>query len=347
MVWHHRRSSLKAYLRQQWGYGKAEAMLERKWPEKYNAIGHLSWAGRIYADHLTQLFTPRRGRIYHGTWGSALFQSVYEAVPGTLASFVTMPEWYLITVSLALVSALGFLWSPLFLAFPLFVVALGASVSQAIKGASRATFPTPVTSWLAKATRYALTALLHFLQPMARLHGRLQWGLSPWRHGVAGAVVPKMRVESVWSEQWRDPAAWLSDLESDLRRRGVLVFRGGDFDRWDFQLRRGMFASTRLMLAIEEHGGGRQLARVKMWPRFSRAAGVIAGIAALLAAFAAFEREYVTAVALAGVFAAISLRAVQECASSMRAVSDSLQRGEPEPQSAEDNRVLEPSRASA
>jgi cellulose synthase/poly-beta-1,6-N-acetylglucosamine synthase-like glycosyltransferase len=347
MVWHHRRSSMKAYLRQQWGYGKAEAMLERKWPEKYNAIGHLSWAGRIYADHLTQLFTPRRRRVYHGTWGSALFQSVYEAVPGTLASLVTMPEWYLIIASLALVSALGTLWSPLLLAVPLFVVALGASVMQAIKGASRATFPTPVTSWSAKASRYALTALLHFLQPMARLHGRLQWGLSPWRHGVAGAVVPKMRVESVWSEQWKEPAAWLSDLESELRRRGVLVFRGGDFDRWDLQLRRGMFASTRLMLAIEEHGGGRQLARVKMWPRFSRAAGVIAGIAALLAAIAAFEHEYVTAVALAGVFGVIGLRAVQECASSMRAVSDSLQQGDPEPQSAKDNRVLQPSRASA
>ncbi len=47
MVWHHRRSSTRAYLRQQWGYGKAEAMLERKWPEKYNLVGHLSWRGRM------------------------------------------------------------------------------------------------------------------------------------------------------------------------------------------------------------------------------------------------------------------------------------------------------------
>jgi O-antigen biosynthesis protein len=30
MVWHRRRSSTHAYLRQQWGYGKAEAMLEQK-----------------------------------------------------------------------------------------------------------------------------------------------------------------------------------------------------------------------------------------------------------------------------------------------------------------------------
>jgi hypothetical protein len=74
---------------------------------------------------------------------------------------------------------------------------------------------------------------------------------------------------------------------------------------------------------------------------------VIAGIAALLAAIAAFEHEYVTAVALAAVFGVIGLRAVQECASSMRAVSDSLQHGDPEPESAKDNRVFQPSHASA
>lgn len=322
-------------------------MLERKWPEKYNAIGHLSWAGRIYADHLTQLFTPRRRRIYHGTWGTALFQSVYEPLPGTLGSFVTLPEWYLVILALGVVSAFGVLWPPLLVTLPLFSGALGASMMHAIKGASRANFPTPVTSWTARARRYCLTALLHFLQPMARLRGRMQWGLSPWRHGVGGAVVPRMRVESVWSEEWKDPATWLADLEYDLRRRGVLIFRGGDFDRWDLQLSRGMFASTRLMLAIEEHGGGRQLARVKMWPRFSRSAGVVAGLAALLAAAAAFEREWITAVVLAGVFAVIGIRAVQECASCMRAVSDSVRSSEPAAESSADDDVLRPSHATA
>ncbi len=48
LVWHHRRSSVLAYWRQQKGYGKAEALLERKWPEKYNRMGHLTWKGRLY-----------------------------------------------------------------------------------------------------------------------------------------------------------------------------------------------------------------------------------------------------------------------------------------------------------
>ena len=53
MVWHHHRDSIGAYWRQQHGYGQAEAMLERKWPEKYNVVGHLSWSGRLYGRGLT------------------------------------------------------------------------------------------------------------------------------------------------------------------------------------------------------------------------------------------------------------------------------------------------------
>src|SRR6185369_8893245 len=69
MVWHHRRNSIRRYLKQQQGYAKAEALLERKWPEKYNSIGHLSWAGRVYGAALAPLLV-RPGRIYHGMWGS-------------------------------------------------------------------------------------------------------------------------------------------------------------------------------------------------------------------------------------------------------------------------------------
>ena len=42
----------RGYLKQQYGYGKAEALLERKWPERYNRAGHLAWAGRIYGNSL-------------------------------------------------------------------------------------------------------------------------------------------------------------------------------------------------------------------------------------------------------------------------------------------------------
>ncbi len=80
VVWHHRRNSVKSYWRQQKAYGKAEALLEAKWPERYNTAGHPTWAGRIYVPGISRTARGVR-RISHGVWGSALFQSVYELVP--------------------------------------------------------------------------------------------------------------------------------------------------------------------------------------------------------------------------------------------------------------------------
>ena len=89
VVWHHRRNSVRDYLRQQKGYGKAEALLERKWPEKYNLAGHLKWNGRVYGIPSVRW---RPDRIYHGSWGLAPFQSLYQPVPGTIQSVLMMPE---------------------------------------------------------------------------------------------------------------------------------------------------------------------------------------------------------------------------------------------------------------
>ena len=46
-VWHFRRNTVKAYYGQQRGYGKAEAMLFPKYPERFNALGQIRWRGTI------------------------------------------------------------------------------------------------------------------------------------------------------------------------------------------------------------------------------------------------------------------------------------------------------------
>jgi hypothetical protein len=113
MVWHHRRNSVRAYWKQQQGYGKAEALLERKGPQKYNSAGHLTWAGRLYGKGLTRTLSSRRERIYHGVWGTGLFQSIYQPAAPMLGSLLLMPEWHLATVVLAVLSALGAVWPPI------------------------------------------------------------------------------------------------------------------------------------------------------------------------------------------------------------------------------------------
>src|SRR5574341_1769136 len=66
VVWHHRRNTVHASWKQQQGYTMAEVLLERKWPERYNSGGHVSWAGRIYGRGLQQVLGGR-ARIYQGT----------------------------------------------------------------------------------------------------------------------------------------------------------------------------------------------------------------------------------------------------------------------------------------
>src|SRR5688572_2810812 len=102
VVWHHLRDSLAGYLGQQRGYGRAEALLEQRWPANYQPMVQVSWSGRIYSQpqHLDWAATRR---IYHGIWGTAAFQP-RQAGPGSLLTAGSAPEWYLILVTLAALS---------------------------------------------------------------------------------------------------------------------------------------------------------------------------------------------------------------------------------------------------
>ena len=50
IVWHFRRNTVKAYINQQRGYGKAEALVYAKHPFRFNLFGQAKWLGRIYGD---------------------------------------------------------------------------------------------------------------------------------------------------------------------------------------------------------------------------------------------------------------------------------------------------------
>ena len=50
MVWHHRRCTIRTYLKQQKGYGRAEAMVHFKHPQRFNRVGNPSFRGVVYGD---------------------------------------------------------------------------------------------------------------------------------------------------------------------------------------------------------------------------------------------------------------------------------------------------------
>jgi GT2 family glycosyltransferase len=334
MVWHHRRGTIRGYWRQQFNYGRAEAMLERKWPEKYNAAGHARWHGRLYDKGCWMLFQGARRRIYHGSWGSALFQRVYQREPGTLQTILMMPEWYVLMALLATLSRCGLVDVPLRYTFGLLGIALGLPLARAARAGWRTTFrPEDCArwSWWRLATT---TALLHWLQPLARGGGRLKQGLTPWRrHGTGGYVTALPRTLAIWSEtHWRSADQRLTALEAAARARGGVVARGGDCDGWDLEARGGVFGAARTTLVIEEHGSSRQLVRLRFWPAGAPAALIAAAVFAILADSAALESKWPAWAVLSLLTLLLLGRMAYECGTAMAAMiaaaTDNLPEGE-------------------
>lgn len=329
MVWHHRRNSVKMYWKQQLNYGKAEGFLEQKWPEKYNAAGHVPWAGRIYFKGFEQLLGCFRGRVYQGTWGSALFQSIYQPAPSLLWSLPLMPEWYVIVAVLGFFSLLGIEWSPLLLALPLFLASAALPIIHAVTCATRLAFQSELTK-RDQLKRRALTAALHLMQPLARLVGRIKLGLTPWRRcGLASGIaspLPLPKVFTTWSEKWRSPVEWMETLEGEIKNLRTIVLRGGDYDRWDLELRGGLAGSARLLMAVEEHGGGKQFIRVKTWPRCAPAGIFITLLFAALGTCAGISQAWFTCGALYGMAIVFMMRIIVECSSAMASIAEVFRR---------------------
>jgi O-antigen biosynthesis protein len=324
MVWHSRRNSVRAYWQQQHNYGKAESFLEKKWPEKYNLAGHITWAGRVYGNgHQYKAWS--QGKIYYGVWGSAPFQSIYQSPAGALESWLSMPEWYLAIAALAPICALGFLWLPMFYALPLLVLALSAPIFQAVVSASRVCFAVPPVSRLGRFKLQITTALLHLLQPLARLTGRLGSGLTFWRYNAASFTMPWPRKLAVWTEHWRDPNERLKSFEADLRKAGVYVRRGGNYDRWDLEVREGLLGGARLLMAVEDHGAGNQFVRIRLWPRYSLLELLPLAVFTVLTAAAALDGAWAAAAILGLSSVLLMVHAVRSCGSAVAAVLRTFQ----------------------
>jgi GT2 family glycosyltransferase len=297
VVWHHRRRTIRGYLRQQRGYGRAEALLERKWPARYSAGGHVSWRGRLYGDAVPRHPTgPLRWRVYHGVWGSAPFQALYEPARGEMNTMLLMPELYLGIGILALLVALGAAWEPLLLLAPVLLALVAVLAVRGITAALWPRLPTPGLTTREEIVRRGLAAFLHVAQPLVRLEGRLQSGLSPWRRFLRGpSAMPLPHRLEQWHEEWVDPLNWLRDLESTATDAGAVVRRGGDFDGWDLDVRAGALAGTRVLATVEEHGGGHQLMRVRCRPHVSIVSATMAVLLFGLAIAAAIDGSPIAA----------------------------------------------------
>jgi O-antigen biosynthesis protein len=273
---------VRAYLRQQRAYGAAEALLERKWPERYAPDGHAHWVGRLYGRGLAAPFG--RTRVHYGHWGAEPFQALYSPATGALSSLTARPAWHVVLLALATLSVAGIWWSPLLVAVPLLALAVLVSLLPGTRAAARASFMYEDLPRRRRFGMWTLTTLLHAAQPLARIRGRAH--PPAWRTVIARAAMPWPHTVQVWSEEWRSAEDRLADVERALRQDGVPVFTSCAFGRWDLHARGGLFGSARLRLGLEEHGGGRQLVRFRISPAVPAAAVASLAVVTLAAASA-------------------------------------------------------------
>jgi len=282
MVWHFRRNTVKAYLRQQRGYGKAEALLYFKHPYRFNLLGQSRWLGRIYGDSPAGLLS-RRPVIYYGTFGRGLFQTLYEP-PSSMLSYLPFTlEWAIASVVLfGCAVASGRYIVPAFLP-------LAISWASAVGLASSRKLDERYDDWRSR----ALLALLIYLGPLLRSYERYKWRL----RGLADVepvrfAEPRQRPEGwlasefrlgYWNDQGLEKEGLIQSLMDFLLPRKYLIDLDRGWNDWDIEVHRGAFARSEIAVAVENHGGNKRFLRVRCRQRMSGVAKLTIAACALLA----------------------------------------------------------------
>src|SRR5262245_23418674 len=280
-VWHYRRNTVKAYLKQQMGYGKAEALLYFKHPYRFNLLGQSRWLGRIYGE-LTTAVLSRRPVIYFGAFGRGLFQSLYEA-PSSLLSYLPFTlEWNAIGILLFL-AGLG---SPRVL--PIAIIPLAISIAWSIRTAWSARVDPRFSGFWAR----ALIALLTYLGPLVRGLQRYLWRLRGFtvieqvppntqRQAPQVDLFARAFVLRYWSEQGHEKESLLGGGMEFLLPRKYLITVDPGWNRWDLEIFRGIWSKAHVTVAAENHGGAKRLLNVRSEVRLTRVSQLSLGVFAV------------------------------------------------------------------
>ena len=226
-VWHHRRQGPRAYLRQQAGYGEAEAMLARKHPERFSILGGGIWRGVMYGDALAGIRVGRP-HIHGGIFGQGLFQTLYQPRVAHWAMLPATLEWQ---VAAALLMLLALDLPTLGVAVCMWALTGGVTLLQAAQAR-----PAPRHDGFA--ARCVIAALC-WLQPLIRSGQRYRTRFAPppvkspangARPAWPGPLTRYITMEGV------DRAILLNRAAEELRRRGHYPRLDTGWSRWDIEV---------------------------------------------------------------------------------------------------------------
>ncbi len=324
-VWHFRRNTVKAYYGQQRGYGRAEAALYLKYPERFNALGQIKWRGTIPGLAATVPGALRRRIGWTRAAGAA--QTVRDEVPGILSFLPQTLEWNLVFAAAAI-----FTWFAGFTVLPAL-----AMLSLGLIWALHYAWQAPLEKCHDSLGSRMFVAFLAWSGPMVRTWTR--WKTRMRTVGLANELQPLQQPSlrwlsrsfhlSYWNEAWTTRESLLDRLARSFSRAGLAVTPDPGWNDFDLEVRPDPWTRLRFKTADEEHEGTRLKNHVAVRVKLSRLTlsglAIAAGATVLCAAIGLpVMAAVMTALTMASALCAVS-QAVESGRLAYQAVEQSAQ----------------------
>ncbi|HTY55204.1 MAG TPA: glycosyltransferase [Candidatus Binataceae bacterium] len=257
VVIHERRPTLRAYLAQQRGYGRGEALLFRKYPRRRrDSIYGAGWMWPWNAGH----------RIYYGALGRGLFQTIYATGTSWIAETPLTFPWFAVSLLLIICGSFDRVFAALGL------LGLLCTIVSAVANASTAVLDPPYDA----AFNRALLAGFWLLGPLAR-------GFAYWRERSRFPIVEGHARSKFQLRGWIPIAARTRDslepvprdilmqaLRAALIRRGAAVAVGDGFEPFDLEILITPMLRIPLNALVPEQGEVRLRWRLRLqWVRMA------------------------------------------------------------------------------
>ncbi|MEA3186326.1 MAG: hypothetical protein QOD99_156 [Chthoniobacter sp.] len=261
IVWHYRRFTLKAFRKQQEGYGEAESMLRFKHLVFFGPTGTIKWKGNIYgAPRFTWLIN--KPVIYHGVFGQGLFQSIYPTPQSDVAAYLSCIEWLGLTAFIFLLSV----------EFPSLRIVpylmFGGTFAVALSYMMNARIERKFDTIGAR----LLVTFLALIQPWGRGWARYFTWLKAKRtpraviaaHETGVSVRGSISRLNFWNEKGTGREKMLEEIFALLETEGWRYSSDTGWKDWDVQIYGNFWWIIKLQTVTEYHGGPKCLTRVRL-----------------------------------------------------------------------------------
>jgi cellulose synthase/poly-beta-1,6-N-acetylglucosamine synthase-like glycosyltransferase len=286
-VWHHRRQTPAAYFRQQGGYGEAEALLRFKHPDRFTHRGDGKWRGVLYGASLQGLSVDE-AIIYRGTFGTGLFQCIYQPGPSHWAMLPSTLEWHM-ALALLLPVCLFFplIWG---IFFSLWALSLFVAILQAAQARIAPEYDGP-------GSRLLVAALCYF-QPLIRSFVRYRTRLLSYRRPEVRSAFPEKSGRPLsldgtltigyWTEEGYERTELLGLAIAYLNEHGWGRTIDSGWKEWDLEIYCHPWTVVQVCTSQEDHGGKKRLLRVRYRQRLSATTMLIGQLTVLTGVVSSF-----------------------------------------------------------